>query len=468
MTACGHKILHFGPGAFFRAFCLPVFQRLNDTHAAALSVSAVSLKTPSIRDRLAAAGWRYHCVEQSEKGIRAQEITCLHEIIFAPDEPERVLALFLNSDLSLVTLTITEKGYCAHPHTGMLAPQHPDIIHDISCPDRPVSAIGFLVAGLRLRWQNGLPGLTILSCDNLSENGKLLQSAVCTLAAAQDSALASWIDESCIFPSSVVDRIVPAVTQEDIDTARKAGIDDPCLVLHEPYHQWVIQDTLMHICPIDLTAAGAELAADIIPCEMMKLRCLNAAHSALAYLGSLSGIGTVAEAVRAPHMREFLDCLWTQELIPSFAGPEHYDPHSYCSALLNRFENPSLAHRTLQIASDGSQKLPQRIIAPLMDNLAADRPVFGLCLVLAAWLHFLAGRTETGDVIEISDPLAKPLRAAAHSVDPVKAVLGLSAIIPPALAAQQRFIDTFSAAYDGLSDHGVAVVLRAVTQSRAG
>ena len=272
----------------------------------------------------------------------------------------------------------------------------------------PRSAIGFIVRALDIRRQSGKNAFTVMSLDNLSQNGTVIRDAVMDFADQIDPKLAQWISTNCCFPSTMVDRIVPATTQQMIQSLKDmTGIHDPALVIHEPFRQWVIEDTFVGGVRPDLSAVGAQFVRDVEPFEHMKLRMLNGTHSAMAYLGSLAGFGTVAEAAANPGMVSFLQKLWDREIIPSLKAPPETNLTQYAQALLDRYRNPNIHHLLAQIAMDGSQKIPQRILNPLFENHARSISHKGLMVVLAGWMRFLQIRSVDG---KIDDPLAPEIQ----------------------------------------------------------
>ncbi|MFN3294098.1 MAG: mannitol dehydrogenase family protein, partial [Gemmobacter sp.] len=297
------------------------------------------------------------------------------------------------------------------------------------------SAPGFLVRALALRQAAGLAPFTVLCCDNLPDNGRVVRGVVLDLARRLDPGLAAWIEDQGRFPATMVDRIVPATRPEDIArVAALAGRHDAAPVLHEPFRQWVVEDDFVGDARPDLAAAGAQLVQNVAPFEHMKLRMLNGTHSALAYLGYLAGHQTIADTVADPAFAAYVRRLWSQEIIPALSAPPGVDLPAYASRLFDRYANPAIRHRTWQIAMDGSQKLPQRILGTLAANLDAGRPSPGLMLAVAAWMRYVSGTDLQGNPIDVRDPLAAPLRAAATSADPVGAVLGLGQVFPASLA----------------------------------
>ena len=311
----------------------------------------------------------------------------------------------------IASLTITEKGYLRHPSGNGLWREHPDTAHDLAHPQAPRSAVGFLVHGLALRRARGLGPLTLLSLDNLPANGHTLRGLVLALANDVDPALARWIEDGCTFPSSMVDRIVPRTTEADRESVAQAlNARDAWPVLAEPFFDWAVEDRFAAGRPA-WDAGGARFVANAAPWEQLKLRMVNGSHSAIAYLGAMAGWATVDEAVAQPALRRYVDTLLRDEVAPTLPALPGLDIDHYRSRLLERFANPALAHRTQQIAMDGSQKLPQRLLGTVRDRLAAGAPISGLALAVAAWLHYLRGVDDAGRSYPIDDPQAAELAA---------------------------------------------------------
>ena len=375
-------------------------------------IVGVSLRSPDVRDRLAPQDHVYTAVEMSRDAQHPRVVEVLSDVIFAPADPDALLNIMADPAIRVVTLTITEKGYCYIPSTGKLDAGHPDILRDRSQVE-PHSAVGFLVRALERRRAAGHRPFTVLSCDNLPENGCVARSVVVGFARMLDADLAEWIAQEGRFPSTMVDRIVPATTPENIESlARQTGRMDAAPVFHEPFLQWVIEDSFVDADrPQFETVPGLQLVNDVAPFELMKIRMLNGTHSALAYLGYLAGHETIAETVADPVFRSFVERLWRAEIVPTLAAPEGVDLTAYANALLDRYVNPAIRHRTWQIAMDGSQKLPQRLLGTLADNRAAGRACPGLLLSVAAWMRYVGGTDEAGKLIDVRDPLAARLRA---------------------------------------------------------
>lgn len=432
-------IVHLGLGAFFRAFgCIYVA----DAMAASggdWGITGVSLRRPDTRDALVGQDWVYTAVTLASEGYDGRVIEVLNDVLVAPEDPSKVLTAMADPAVMIVTLTVTEKGYCHNPATSTLNTAHPDIIHDLA-HDLPVSALGYLVRALQRRRAAGLDPFTVLTCDNLPENGTLVRGLVLELADLIDPGLAQWIATQGRFPSTMVDRITPATTAEDIAAvAQLTGRQDAAPVMHEPFAQWVVEDDFVSGMRPDLAVAGVEMVARVTAHEHMKLRMLNGTHSALAYTGYLAGHETIADTMADPAFAAYARYLWS-EIMPAVTAPEGVSLTGYADALFDRYANPAVRHRTWQIAMDGSQKLPQRILGTLTQNLKAGRASPGLCLAIAAWMRYVGGVDAAGAPIDVRDPLAAELKAlsdAAHTpASKAAALLGLAEVFPQDLAAQ--------------------------------
>jgi len=459
----GLGIVHLGIGAFYRAQSAEYTDDVlaGDGGRGDWGICGVSLRSADVRDRLAPQDGLYTAVEKSPAGIHRRIIGSVREVLFLGDERARAQARLAAPETSIVSLTITEKGYCHDPATGQLNFAHPDIVHDLATPAAPVSAVGLLVAALEVRQRSHGKPITVLCCDNLPHNGALVRGLVLAYAQARDGALATWIARNATFPSTMVDRIVPATTDADIaDNDQALGLHDAAPVTHEPFKQWAIEDDFAGGRPA-WERAGAQLVADVAPFEAMKLRLLNASHSAFAYLGFLAGHEFIYQVAAQDAFARYMRALMRDEVAPTLIVPQDADLGAYQTSLLERFRNPALPHRTQQIAMDGSQKLPQRLLATVRDNLAAGRSIDLLALAVAGWMRYVAGRDESGREIKVADPMSAEFArlAGAHRDDPAalaRALLGLRAIFGEDLPANARFADKVSTWLRALNADGAA------------
>ncbi len=448
------RIIHLGLGAFARAHLAHYVEDAGD----GWEMLGVSLQSPAQRDRLAPQDGLYTTLERGPDNIRARIVGCLAGVLVAPEAPAAVLAAMASAGTGIVSLTVTEKGYCHAPASGALNLAHPDIVHDLQQPQAPRTAIGLLVEALRRRRLAGLAPFTVLCCDNLPANGRLLAGLVTSFADRCDPALADWITREGAFPCTMVDRIVPAAVAADMDDAAAlTGLRDDAPVAHEPFRQFVIEDHFTVGRPA-WERAGAVLTGDVGPFEVMKLRLLNGAHSALAWLGYLGGRQTIAAAMADPALAGFVERLW-REVMPTVTAPPGIDLPSYTRALAARFRNPAVAHRTWQIAMDGSQKLPQRLLGSVRALRARGLATPCLALTVAAWARYVGGVDEVGAPIDVRDPLAASLRRRLDDAgtDPaarIRALLGEAAVFGHDLPHDPGFADAVAAAYATLLRHG--------------
>ena len=458
-NAVGIGLVHLGVGAFHRAHQAVYTDDVLERDGGDWGILGVSLRSPGVRDSLAPQDCLYTVVSRGRDGEAARVVGAIGEVVFAPDDPPRLLARMANPAIRVVTLTVSEKGYCHDPATGRLRDDDPDIAHDLTNPERPRTAIGYLVSALAMRRAAGAKPFTILCCDNLPRNGKVVRGIVLAFAELRDPALAAWISENAPFPCTMVDRIVPAATDSDRDgVATLIGRRDNAAVIAEPFRQWVIEDTFACGRPA-WEKAGAEMVADVAPYEEMKLRLLNGSHSILAYLGYLAGFEYIAETIDQPAFHRFIRDFMDEDVSPTLNLPPGVDLESYKAALLERFANPALRHRTWQIAMDGSQKLPQRLLDTARDRLAAGAPVGRLALGVAAWMRYATGIDEQGREIDLRDPMADRLRriAGVAGDDPsvlVDAMLDLRDIFANDLPGSPVFRAAVNKAMTGLMARG--------------
>jgi fructuronate reductase len=457
-------IVHLGLGAFHRAHQAILTQRALAVAPGPWAISGASLRGATVRDVLLPQNCLYTVVENDGVEEAASVVGVLREALFAPEEGRALLTRLAAPATRIVTLTVTEKGYCHNPATGDLDLGHPDIRADLAGQDPPRSTPGWLVRGLEERRAAGASGLTVLCCDNMASNGRTLQALVRSFAAELEPSLAAWIADEVRFPSSMVDRIVPAATPASLDhAAALLGLRDEAAVSTEGFAQWVIEDDFAAGRP-RWEAAGAELVGDVRPYQELKLRLLNGAHSAIAYLGALLGKPFVADVMADPELAGFIERLMFEEIAPLTPLPAGFDVDAYVRALLRRFANRSLPHRTLQIAMDGSQKIPVRWLPMLREARRLELPCRHLVTALAAWLCFLAGRDEAGRELPLDDPLAPRLRAIAASCAQdsaalVRAVLEIEEVFGRDLRQDAALVDQLTAVHARVAHNGVRAAL---------
>jgi len=405
-------IVHLGIGNFHRAHEAVYTEEAMVAAGGSWGICGVTLQGDvRKRDALMHQNGLYTVLERGPQGVKPIVIRALREVLALPHDRIRLFTLLTRSGTRIVSLTVTEKGYCRDPETGDVNLFHPGIALDLAQPEGPTTVPGILVEALRLRRHAGVAPFTVLSCDNLSHNGAALRQVVCSFAAQRDAALAEWIAQEVSFPSTMVDRIVPATTDDDRQAVSTSlHLLDMVPVPCEPFRQWVVEDRFPSGRPA-WERVGVQMVDDVTPFELAKLRMLNGAHSAIAYLSMLAGLVTVDQAIAYPPMQAFIRSMMTDEIAPTLSMPLGFDLNAYRDALLERFANPQLKHRCAQIAMDGSQKIPPRILATIAHRLQQDENIQALTMTVAAWLVFLQGHAENGTPYAIQDPEAEALQS---------------------------------------------------------
>lgn len=452
------RIVHFGFGAFHRAHQALLTDRVLNAQGGDWGICEISLFSGDrLMSQLRAQDHLYTVLEKGANGNQAIVIGAVHECLNAKlDSLTAIIEKFCEPQVAIVSLTITEKGYCIDPATGTLDLTHPRIRHDIDSPDEPHSAPGILVEALSRRRERGLLPFTVLSCDNIPDNGHVVKNAVLGMAEKRDPALAMWIREHVSFPGTMVDRIVPAATDETLDEISRAlGVADPCGISCEPFIQWVIEDRFVAGRPAWETA-GVQLVTDVRPWEEMKLRMLNGSHSFLAYLGYLSGFQHISECMQDEAFREAAYQLMMREQAPTLSITD-VDLQRYAGSLIARFANPALKHKTWQIAMDGSQKLPQRMLAGVRIHLERGSAWPLLALGIAGWMRYVCGVDDACAPIDVRDPLSDKIRLLVANVgenEKVANLLTLQEVFGSDLPKNPAFVQAIETAWQHLARHG--------------
>ncbi len=432
-------LVHIGPGAFHRAHQAAYIDRVLHTDPR-WGIATMALRSRDIADALNAQDGLY-TLQTLGEGEETQVIGSILSAQSGARGPEPLLATLTLPSVKLVTLTITEKGYCLGPD-GALDTAHPDIVHDLARPGTPRSAIGLIVAGLARRRAQGLAPFHVLSCDNLSDNGVKIEGAVKALAADRERGQASWMAGEVRIPRTMVDAITPATDGAlKAHIAQALGYTDAVPVQREVFTSWVIEKSDIAAFP-DLEAAGALMTDDVAGHAFAKLRLLNGCHSPLAWLGLACGYESVSDAMADRWLARFVTRLAEEEIAPSIAAPDGMHLSAYAATIRTRFANPSICHLLSQIAWDSSQKLPVRLLGTVEDNLAAGRQIALLGASVAGWMRFV--RRMGAESRPLTDPLSDVLAAIAARCndDPdhdVPLFLSLDTIFPHSLATNTRF-----------------------------
>lgn len=441
-------IVHLGTGAFHKAHQAVYTDDALQETGGDWMITGVSLRSPRVAQALNPQKGLYTLLERGAEGVSARVVASISRVLVAPEDQAAVLVALAAPETRIVSLTITEKGYGLDPRTGGLDRNHPAVAADLADPDNTQSALGFLVAALHARKVLGRPPFTVLCCDNLPSNGKVLRRLVLEFAALRDPEIVPHIESAVSFPSTMVDRITPASTDRTFADARAlTGCEDRAAVETEPFSQWIIEDRFVAGRP-NWEAGGAVFVEDVAPYEKMKLRMLNGAHSMLAYAGFIAGHQYVRDVMAdgdlarlvARHMSE---AARTLEPVPDV------DLGRYANELRDRFANPAIAHETWQIAMDGTQKLPQRLIEPARIALERGLPIDAYAFAVAAWMRYALGETEKGEPYALRDPREAEIRAAlagsGRQADiAVNGLLALPCLFPQALVTSAAWCDALA------------------------
>jgi mannitol-1-phosphate/altronate dehydrogenase len=404
-------IVHLGVGGFHRAHMARFTHDLLDMEPAAREwgiVGAGLLPADGrMIDVLSAQDGLYTLVERDGASEAVTVIGALTELAHSADDSAALLQIVDRPLIRIVSLTVTENGYCLNPATKRLDFAHPTIASDLTHPDEPHSAIGIIVEALRRRMIAGRPAFTALSCDNIQHNGNVLRQAVLEFADRRDAGLAAWIENAGRFPNTMVDRITPVTRVEAIaDLASRHGVDDGWPVFCEGFKQWVIEDDFAQGRP-EWERVGAQFVEDVTPYEFMKLRLLNTSHLAIAGLGRLAGYTFIDETMRDGRLRRYMQALMDRETGPTLQAVPGIDLRSYKATLIERFANPAIKDTVERVNTDAPLNV---LVDPIRDRVKSGESLDLLALALAAWLRRMRGVDEAGRPIEIRHPVADLLR----------------------------------------------------------
>lgn len=463
------RMLHIGFGAFHRAHQAVCSDKLASDHGSDWGYCEVNLNSGELITALREQSLLYSVTELADESRHTRIIGVVTAALHGKgDGINAVIEAMCQPDIAIISMTVTEKGYCYQPATGELNLEHPDIQHDLQHPQQPLSLPGVILAAIIRRRQRGLPPFSVMSCDNMPENGHVTRNVITQLARQQDAQLANYITEAISFPCTMVDRIVPAMTDEALmSLSETLGSYDAVAVSCEPFFQWVIEDNFVSGRPA-WEKAGAELVSDVLPFEQMKLRMLNGSHSFLAYLGYLAGYAYISDCMADKNFHTAARSLMLDEQAPTLRT-EGVDLVAYADSLIARYENLAIKHRTWQIATDGTQKLPQRWLDSIRWHIAHGSNYDLLALGVAAWIRYVGGVDEQGNAIDIRDPLktalAQQVATSLEGEARVKALLSLQAVFGSDLLANAAFVTKISQCYQQLLENGARkTVAQAVAQ----
>jgi len=399
-------------------------------------------------------------IKEADGSRRVRVIGSIVEYLYAPSDPSAVIAKMADPSIRIISLTITEGGYNYDPSTGKFNFKNPDIQWDLRHPSRPRTIFGYLTAAFRLRQQNGVPGLTVLSCDNIQQNGSVCRNMLRTYMGESMPELRDWAAEQVSFPNSMVDRITPVTTTRDVEELRdRFHLEDSWPVSCEPFIQWVIEDHFSRGRP-PWEKAGVQFTEDVEPYEKMKIRLLNAGHSLMGFTGTLMGYSTIYEAVGDDLIRRFLQGFMDQEVTPVLGPVEGIDLTSYKETLIQRFANPHMEDRLSRICSESSSKIPKFLIPTIEEQLEQGGQVKYSALIIAAWCRTLEQTGTGGSGPEVRDVMADMLVQRAitsRDKDPL-AFLKIPEIFGD-LHRSGRFVRTYLPVMEHLRTHGPAATI---------
>lgn len=449
-------IVHLGIGGFHRAHQAVYTDDLLANGHNSWGITGVSLRSDSVHKLLATQDFLYTVKQAHQQGSRTRIVGSLCDVFALPTAGarEQILSTIADPKTQVVTLTITEKGYCHEPD-GSLDTDNLNIVQDLAHPQQPTSAPGLLAQAIHRRMLSDGGPLTVVSCDNLSSNGLVTRSVVEAMIERLHPNTLRWLQDNVSFPSSMVDRIVPQTNIADIeDLQQENGYLDNALVICEPFSQWIVENNFAGVRP-PWDLVGARFVKQVLPYEQTKLRFLNATHSALAYLGLLCEHGYIDQAVRDPALRQFVLQLMDNEIEPTVTCPEGFDLAQYKTSIVDRFANTQVRYKTTQVATDGSLKLPQRILPSIQAQQQFGNPAPQLCLVVAAWLECVVSAKARDAEARFDDPLADRLIQLAAQHNQPQGLVG-------AVAQETNFFGALAQSKETL-----ASVVESLTELRA-
>lgn len=455
-------IVHIGVGGFHRAHMAVYLHQLMQRKNTQWGICGVGLlpSDAGMRDALKSQDFLYTVAERSAEGEKAHVIGSIVDYLLASDGADKVIAKMADKGTHIVSLTITESGYFCNEATGELDKQHPDIAHDLNDPDHPKTVYGYLTLALERRQKAGLKPFTLMSCDNLQQNGTLLRKMLLAFVRQVRPALAQWLADEGAFPNTMVDRITPRTTVADREMLAKTfGIDDAWPVVTEPFMQWIIEDDFCDGRP-PWEEVGAQFVKNVESYEMMKLRLLNASHSAMGYLGYLAGYQYIHEIIGDPQFRRYIRAMMASEVRPLLPEVPGIDLDVYCETLITRFSNPTIMDQATRICMHGSGKIPKFILPSIIDQVKRDGPMRLLSLCVASWFRYLTGKDEQGRAFTIDDPMAHELQARAEEGknDP-RVLIATPGLFPDSLRASPAFLQEVREALESLYKHGARATL---------
>jgi mannitol 2-dehydrogenase len=459
-------IVHFGVGGFHRAHeAMYVDALMNDGKALGFGIVGVGTmpQDTRMRDTLNGQDGLYTLMVKHPDGRREPRVIgSILRFLHAVDDPGAVLAVMRAASTRIVSLTITEGGYLFHPSTGEFDADHPLIQPDLAKGATPTTPFGFIVEALRLRREDGTAPFTVMSCDNIPGNGDVAKKMIVAFARLKDADLASWIESSVRFPNSMVDRITPVTTPEDIQALQdEFGVEDAWPVVCEPFTQWALEDAFEGGAAgrPAFEEVGVQLVPDVEPYELMKLRLLNASHQALCYLGYLSGYRYAHEVCQDPLFVQFLLAYMDREATPTLHDLPGVDLTAYKHQLIERFANPEVRDTLARLCAESSDRIPKWLVPVIRTNLEKGGEIERSALVVASWARYAEGVDEQGQPIEVVDQLRDRVMAAAARQNDEPLAFVRDEQLFGDLASNERFAEAYTRWLESLHQAGARSTL---------
>ncbi|GGB94194.1 mannitol dehydrogenase [Marinobacterium zhoushanense] len=457
-------IVHIGVGGFHRAHqAIYTEQLLNQGGAREWGICGVGLRAEdrAMRDALASQDYLYTLYELGDGAdTQIQVVGSIGDFLLAEEGQEALIARLADPATRIVSLTITEGGYCTDDSSGEFLSELPEIRHDLEYPKKPTTVFGFLTEALARRRDAGVGPFTVMSCDNLPHNGRVARNALLGFAALRDRALHDWIADHVSFPNSMVDRITPMTSQTHrAQLQAETGVEDAWPVVAEPFIQWVLEDKFCNGRPA-WEEVGVQFTDDVSPYEEMKIGLLNGSHQALAYLGALLGHQYAHETMQDTQLREYVRAYMDRDVTPLLAAVPSIDLEQYKDTLIERFSNTGICDQISRIGYDGSSRLPKFVIPTLLGQIEAGAPLQRIALIFAAWCQYQQGVDENGNAFQVGDPRVELVRQATRpGTDQVERVLALDLVFGRQIPASQAFVDAFRLQLERLQTLGVRKTL---------
>ncbi|NVK41799.1 MAG: mannitol dehydrogenase family protein [Oceanospirillaceae bacterium] len=457
-------IVHIGVGGFHRAHqAVYTEMLLNRGEASDWGICGVGLRAEdrSMQQALVSQDYLYTLYELGDRDdLQIQVVGAIGDFLLAEEDAEAVIRKLADADTRIVSLTITEGGYCTDDSTGEFLADLPQIRHDIEHPKTPATVFGFLTEALARRRAAGIKPFTVMSCDNLPHNGKVARTALLGFAALRDAELCDWIADNVTFPNAMVDRITPMTTDAHRrQLQQETGIEDAWPVVAEPFLQWVLEDRFCNGRPAWETV-GVQFTDDVTPYEEMKIGLLNGGHQALAYLGALLGHQYAHETMQDAQLCRFVRAYMDRDVTPRLREAPGIDLEAYKDSLIERFSNTAICDQISRIGYDGSSRLPKFVLPTLLAQIEAGVPLHRTALIVAAWCQYQQGVDENGDRFPVGDPRAGQVQLAARpGADQVERFLGFEEVFGRRIPESRAFVDAFRLQLERLQTLGVRATL---------